>query len=203
MYGTARRTQHTVAGSGKPEQSTTTIDWGDLSRRETRGGRKPNHIERTNCPKTEYSWSVLPFEEEASSMAKSATPNNEAANTRALETVMAPQQPISIISAGIGGLSLARCLLKRNIPTIVYESLLSNPRHIYAITLHQSSYQPLLDVLEMDELNFKRHLAVDGTIGGNGSINPKLLIQKSASSSTSFRANRQKLEELFREGLDV
>ncbi|EPE26256.1 FAD/NAD(P)-binding protein [Glarea lozoyensis ATCC 20868] len=116
---------------------------------------------------------------------------------------MAPPQSISIIGAGIGGLTLARCLLKRNIPIVLYENMPSGTRHSYAITLLQSSYQPLLDVPEIDESAFKRRVAVDGTMGGNGAINAKLLVQQSASSSNSFRAHRGKLEELLREGLDV
>ncbi|KAG4432893.1 hypothetical protein IFR05_011611 [Cadophora sp. M221] len=82
----------------------------------------------------------------------------------------------------------------------------SSPRHSYAITLHQSTYQPLLAALDMDEWTFKRRVAVDGAIGGSGIINSKSLIQQGisdSSQSSSFRAHREKLERLLREGLDV
>jgi 2-polyprenyl-6-methoxyphenol hydroxylase-like FAD-dependent oxidoreductase len=113
------------------------------------------------------------------------------------------QQPISIIGAGIGGLTLARCLLKRGIPTILYERMPSSPRHSYAITLHASSYQPLLKVLGMDEWTFKRRVAVDRLIGGSGAINGKALAHHHNLGPSSFRAHRETLERLLREGLNI
>jgi 2-polyprenyl-6-methoxyphenol hydroxylase-like FAD-dependent oxidoreductase len=111
------------------------------------------------------------------------------------------QQPITIIGAGIGGLTLARCLLKRGIPTILYERMPSSPRHSYAITLHASSYQPLLKVLGMDEWTFKRHVAVDRLMGGSGAINTKALAHHHNLGPSSFRVHRETLERLLREGL--
>lgn len=113
------------------------------------------------------------------------------------------QQPICIIGAGIGGLTLGRCLLKRGIQTILYERMPTSPRHHYAITLHSSSYQPLLKVLGMDEWTFKRRVAVDGAMGGSGTIDPTALAHHSALEQSSFRAHREKLERLLREGLNV
>jgi 2-polyprenyl-6-methoxyphenol hydroxylase-like FAD-dependent oxidoreductase len=113
------------------------------------------------------------------------------------------QQPISIIGAGIGGLTLARCLLKRGIPTILYERMPPGPRHSYAITLHASSYQPLLKVLGMDEWTFKRRVAVDRLMGGSGAINTKALAHHHNLGPSSFRAHRETLERLLREGLNI
>ncbi|KAF2788262.1 FAD/NAD(P)-binding domain-containing protein [Melanomma pulvis-pyrius CBS 109.77] len=110
------------------------------------------------------------------------------------------QQPISIIGAGIGGLTLARCLLKHGIPSVLYERMPTAPRHNYGITLHASSYRPLLKVLELDEPTVKRQIAVDGS---TGELNPKAMIMKEGIGATSFRANREKLESLLKEGLDV
>jgi 2-polyprenyl-6-methoxyphenol hydroxylase-like FAD-dependent oxidoreductase len=113
------------------------------------------------------------------------------------------QQPISIIGAGIGGLTLTRCLLKHGIPAVLYERMRSTPRHSYGVTLHASSYRPLLKVLEIDEWTFKRRIAVDGEIGGSGKINPRVLVRPGEIDADSFRAHREKLERLLREGLNV
>ena len=115
------------------------------------------------------------------------------------------QQPISIIGAGIGGLTLARCLLKHGIPAVLYERIRSTPwpRHSYSITLHASSYRPLLKVLDIDERTFKRRISVDGAIGGSGKINPRALVRPGDVDADSFRAHRGKLERLLCEGLDV
>lgn len=113
------------------------------------------------------------------------------------------QQPISIIGAGIGGLTLGRCLLKRGIPAVLYERAASSPRHSYGITLHASTYKPLLKVLEIDESTLKHRIAVDGALGGHGVIDVKKLVHAGDIAPGSFRANRGKLETLLREGLDI
>jgi 2-polyprenyl-6-methoxyphenol hydroxylase-like FAD-dependent oxidoreductase len=113
------------------------------------------------------------------------------------------QQPIRIIGAGIGGLTLGRSLLKHGIPAVLYERTSSPPRHGYGITLHLSSYRSLLDVLGLDESTFRRRVAVDGFLGGDGFINLKAIAYPGQIDSTSFRAHRGKLERLLREGLDV
>lgn len=123
------------------------------------------------------------------------------ASRRSITTMS--QHPISIIGAGIGGLTLGRCLLKRGVPAVLYERMPSTPRHGYGITLHASSYRPLLDVLGLDEWTFRRRVAVDGLLGGGGDIDPKAIAYLGQTESTSFRAHREKLERLLREGLDV
>ncbi|KAK2605993.1 hypothetical protein QQS21_003619 [Conoideocrella luteorostrata] len=114
------------------------------------------------------------------------------------------QTPVRIIGAGIGGLTLARCLLRHGIPSIVYERMPSTPRHAYGITLHKSSYLPLLQILGLDEWTFKRRIAVDGSVGGCGKIDPNVTATQSPYlDSTSFRAHREKFERLLQEGLDI
>ncbi|KAL6697703.1 hypothetical protein J3F84DRAFT_369724 [Trichoderma pleuroticola] len=113
------------------------------------------------------------------------------------------QHPIRIIGAGIGGLTLGRCLLKYGIPAVLYERMPSTPRHSYGITLHAPAYLPLLNILGMDEFTFRRRIAVDGLFGGSGNIEPKSIVSSGKVNSTSFRAHREKFEKLLREGLDV
>ncbi|KAL3427733.1 hypothetical protein PVAG01_01242 [Phlyctema vagabunda] len=111
------------------------------------------------------------------------------------------QQPIVIIGAGLGGLTLGRCLRHYGIPSILYEKMPLVARHGYAITLHASTYKPLLRVLDMDEATFKRRVAVDGA---DGVISPRLLVyDRALLQPSSFRVHRGKLEDLLREGLDV
>lgn len=114
-----------------------------------------------------------------------------------------PQQPISIIGAGIGGLTLARCLNNHGIPSILYEKMSCAPRHHYGITLHASSYRPLLGVLNLDETTFRRRVAVDGAAGGSGRINPQATMAAGSAKPHSFRAHRGKLEQLLGEGLEI
>ncbi|KAH6644803.1 hypothetical protein C7974DRAFT_420236 [Boeremia exigua] len=112
------------------------------------------------------------------------------------------QPTISIVGAGIGGLTLGRCLLQRGIRAVLYEKASSGPRHSYAITLQSSSYRPLLKALNIDESTFKSRVAVDAGIGGSGNINTEGYGYRNLDSA-SFRANRKKFEELLKEGLDV
>ncbi|KAF2222340.1 hypothetical protein BDZ85DRAFT_219141, partial [Elsinoe ampelina] len=108
--------------------------------------------------------------------------------------------PLCIIGAGLGGLTLARSLLKRGVPAVIYDRSASAPRHGYGITLHASTYKPLAKVLDLDATTLRQKTAVDAAIGGSGIIDPKHLGQ---AHKDSFRANRQKLELLLRQGLDI
>lgn len=107
------------------------------------------------------------------------------------------RQTINIVGAGLSGLTLGRCLQKRGISAILYERADSPARFSYGITLHASTYVPLLKALEVDERDFISRVAVDAPIGGSGKISD------AASSSGNFRAHRGKLEEWLREGLDL
>ncbi|KAI4716256.1 FAD/NAD(P)-binding domain-containing protein [Aureobasidium sp. EXF-10727] len=115
---------------------------------------------------------------------------------------MSPQ-PLSIIGAGLGGVTLGRALLERGIPVVLYERATSAPRHGYGISLHASTYNPLLKMLKMDEQTFRQNVAVDAAVGGNGAIDPKKLICPRDVTSSSFRAHRERLEKLIRQGLDI
>jgi 2-polyprenyl-6-methoxyphenol hydroxylase-like FAD-dependent oxidoreductase len=115
---------------------------------------------------------------------------------------MSPQ-PLSVIGAGLGGVTLGRALLERGIPVVLYDRATSAPRHGYGISLHASTYRPLLNMLKMDEQTFRQNVAVDAAVGGNGSIDPKKLICPRDVTSTSFRAHRERLEKLIRQGLDI
>jgi tyrosinase len=115
-------------------------------------------------------------------------------------------QPVSIIGAGIAGLILSRCLLHRGIPSIIYETATSKSRYNYAISLHASAYQPLLEILGITESSFKSHVAVDAATGGAGDIGRDVNLPSYDGLydiSSSFRANRSKLETLLRERIDI
>ncbi|CAG5156230.1 uncharacterized protein ALTATR162_LOCUS4051 [Alternaria atra] len=115
-------------------------------------------------------------------------------------------QPIPIVGAGLGGLTLGRALLHRGIPSILFEKGTSNPRFNYAITLHSTAYQPLLKILDLDVNTLKSRVAVDTESGGTGSISQLTNLATHSGlydTQSSFRANRAKLEQLLREGLDI
>ncbi|EAT82847.1 hypothetical protein HBI56_067600 [Parastagonospora nodorum] len=112
------------------------------------------------------------------------------------------KQTISIIGAGIGGLTVGRCLKQRGIPAILYDRSSSAPSYNYGITLYASTYIFLLKALGVTEHVFKSRVAVDAANGGTGKISD---VSTGAGSNRGdcFRANRGKLEEWLREGLDV
>jgi 2-polyprenyl-6-methoxyphenol hydroxylase-like FAD-dependent oxidoreductase len=109
---------------------------------------------------------------------------------------------ISIVGAGLSGLTLGRCLQQRGIPAVLYERTSSPASHNYGITLYASTYTPLLQALNVTESAFKSRVAVDAAIGGSGKITPTA-VGPGNNTETCFRANRGRLEEWLREGLDV
>lgn len=113
------------------------------------------------------------------------------------------RQPINIIGAGLGGVTLGRALSNCGVPVVIYERATSGPRHGYGTTLHLSTYKPLLKILNLDERTFRQRVAVDSAIGGNGAIDPKRLLYPRDLTSSSFRAHRGRLESLICQGLKI
>ena len=101
-------------------------------------------------------------------------------------------QPITIIGAGLAGLTLGRCLKHNGVSAIIYERASSAARFNYGITLHLSAYKPLLNILQIDDSTFREKLAVDALHNGRGNLSP-------LSSGDSFRCHRGGLELLLRE----
>ncbi|KAI4626616.1 hypothetical protein J4E83_003768 [Alternaria metachromatica] len=118
-----------------------------------------------------------------------------------------PKQPITIIGAGIAGLTLSRSLLHRGIPSIVFDKAPPNRRGFnYAITLHSTAYKPLLEILNLSDTAFKAHVAIDAEDGGEGKHGENIDIPSHGGlydTSTSFRANRAKFEDLLGQDLDI
>ncbi|KAI5359020.1 Putative FAD-binding domain, FAD/NAD(P)-binding domain superfamily [Septoria linicola] len=108
---------------------------------------------------------------------------------------------ISIIGAGIAGLTLGRCLQNKGIQSTIFEKARqSTSRNSYGITLHSKFYQPLLKVLDLDETAFRKRIAVDAGIGGTGRVSGG---KDAAPDSRSFKANKNLFEALLAEGLEV
>lgn len=111
-----------------------------------------------------------------------------------------PPPRIAIVGAGLSGLVLGRCLLRRGIASNIFEkdtARAGSARYGYGITLQPSAYYPLLEYLGLDDRTFRRRLAVDTSVGGDGKSSGD------KSTTSEFRANRQRLEQLLKEGLDV
>lgn len=54
---------------------------------------------------------------------------------------------IHIIGAGVSDLTIARCLRKRGIASVVFEKNPSPARHTYGITLREWAWRPLVEML--------------------------------------------------------
>jgi 2-polyprenyl-6-methoxyphenol hydroxylase-like FAD-dependent oxidoreductase len=116
------------------------------------------------------------------------------------------KQTISIVGAGLSGLALGRCLKQRGISSVLYQRGSSPAPLSYGVTLYSATYNPLLKALDVDEQTFRSRVAVDAGIGGFGKISNAALGTGNEgvnTGSSCFRANRGKLEEWLREGLDL
>ena len=118
---------------------------------------------------------------------------------------MPPQSHITILGAGIGGLTLGQCLRKKGISSVLYEKVsASTQRHSYGITLHPSSSEALSELLNLDIQTFRKRTAVDRLYqDGVGSLQSGGSELSTRDPPASFRANRARLEELLREGLNI
>lgn len=114
---------------------------------------------------------------------------------------MRPHPTIHTIGAGIGGLTLARCLKNKGIQAIVFEKNPSPAQHSYGISLQTKTCQELMRVLGIDEPTFWKRAAVDGSIGGRGIIMSKDI--REAASGCGVRTHRGRVEGLLRESLDI
>ena len=114
-------------------------------------------------------------------------------------------QPIHIIGAGIGGLTLARCFKNRGIQAIIFEKNPSPAHHNYGISLQPWATKLLTTVLGIDESTFACRVAVDGLKGGMGQVYPSHVSGLGSSKGVPelLRAHRGRLEGLLREQLDV
>ncbi|KAF2725063.1 FAD/NAD(P)-binding domain-containing protein [Polychaeton citri CBS 116435] len=108
--------------------------------------------------------------------------------------MLAPK--VSIVGAGISGLALGRCLLKRGIHATIYERDSAKAfqlRYNYGITLHQWAYDTLLRDLGIDKYELLAKIRInqdtDESENGVGHVD--------------LRANRNRLEQLLSQGLDV
>jgi 2-polyprenyl-6-methoxyphenol hydroxylase-like FAD-dependent oxidoreductase len=74
--------------------------------------------------------------------------------------------PITILSAGLAGLSLSRALRARGIPFALYDRSSTPARHAYTIYLATETWRPLCRVLDVEEAVLRRRLGV--SIEGQG-----------------------------------
>lgn len=124
------------------------------------------------------------------------------------------EKSVTIIGAGIAGLTVGRCLLHHGIKATIYEKASNKPRHNYGITLHGTAYHSLNDNLRRvgqrkvdysDSISeFRRAVAVDAEVGGGGKLESNSSTESSIyNTDHGFRVNRFKLEEFLKTGLDV
>ncbi|KAK0119170.1 hypothetical protein ONS95_008028 [Cadophora gregata] len=114
-------------------------------------------------------------------------------------------QPIHIIGAGIGGLTLARCFKHRGVQSIIFDKSPSPALHNYGVSLQPWATKLLINVLNVDESSFARRVAVDGLRGGTGKVYPSLVsgLGSGKGHAELLRAHQGRLEEVLREELDI
>lgn len=106
--------------------------------------------------------------------------------------------PISIIGAGLSGLTLGLCLKHRGIAAVVYDHATSPPCYNYGIVLHSSTYRPLLSILNMNETTFREKLAVNAQQGSDS-----LFGTNSSAATDVFRCHRGRLQNLIGKDLSI
>lgn len=111
--------------------------------------------------------------------------------------------PITIVGAGLVGLTLGRCLRQYGIAAVVLERVSSSPRYNYGITLHPWAFQPLLSILKMDEGLFRERLAVDSVRQAKGEVSDGAVAPGINADAGTFRCHRGRLEKLLQEGQDI
>jgi 2-polyprenyl-6-methoxyphenol hydroxylase-like FAD-dependent oxidoreductase len=107
--------------------------------------------------------------------------------------------PITIVGAGLAGLTLGRSLRQKGVPAVLYERASSTHRYHYGITLQSAIYQKLLPILELDENTFHEKVAVHAPKSEKGHFFNTYF----TTDRDSLRCNRGSLESLLREGQDI
>lgn len=110
---------------------------------------------------------------------------------------------ITIVGAGIAGMSLARCLRAKGIPTVILERHKIVDRTNYSITLRPWGYQSLLRILQVDELTFREQLTCGLRLGGKNSLPKYSPFAVEGASPDTFRCLRKRLEKWLLTGLDI
>lgn len=103
---------------------------------------------------------------------------------------MASHRTITIVGAGIAGLTLGRALRSRGVPVVLYDRSKAPSRHPYSIILRPWAFEPLLEILGTDIITFRSQVAVRRA-------------QDVPYESSPFRVNRARFEALLQEGLQI
>ena len=111
--------------------------------------------------------------------------------------------PVIIVGAGLAGLTFGRCLRHHGIPTIILEKSKSLPQSNYVITLHPWAYRPLLQVLDVDEVAFRKDISVYASSRAIGTPLPNTVMPSTGAGTSSFRCHRGRLEQFLREGQNI
>ncbi|KAL8779210.1 MAG: hypothetical protein Q9213_007056 [Squamulea squamosa] len=110
---------------------------------------------------------------------------------------------ITIVGAGLAGLTLGRCLRQYGLAAVILEKASYPPKNNYGITLHSWAFQPLLNILKVDEGLFRRELAVDSVRQGKGKVSGDVLAPGVDADLGTFRCHRGRLESFLQEGQDI
>lgn len=104
-----------------------------------------------------------------------------------------PPPAVRIIGGGLSGLVLGQCLLRRNIPAIIYEKSKENPtRNNYGITIESNVWEKLYTALPMDTEYLEQRVAV---------VHPSTAAR--IDTGQSIRVNKAALMRALQDRLDI
>ncbi|KAF2103096.1 FAD/NAD(P)-binding domain-containing protein [Rhizodiscina lignyota] len=117
---------------------------------------------------------------------------------------------ILIVGAGISGITLARHLLNHNVQFRIFDQSLAERPQGFGLTIREATIPKLLELVGIDEIHFRKAVAVDRNHGSYSSFLTNLVTGEhygagaySSGYSKDFRSNRERLRKMIQGDVKV